>query len=284
MSVRATNFIRRLRGLSPEEKAVAFVLADHDSHKGDGAYPSMKTVAGEAGLKNRETASRITKRLVQKKIFVPNEPSTREQGRPTVYHPNYDAQTCDSPITGGNRPTCDSPVTPPLPQPVTVTSEPVTLEGQTCDSPVTQRVEGRRGEAVRGDNSVQPSNLFKEVARGKNYSVPPWVKGDLAQSLYRGIHNRAIAHAFFDAKRLNSREQLAECIRAGTTSLVTSRVVTLKSLDANKIEDAAFREMLPGLETLSLIKNFETRKRQTVQAVVRVIVLTCIKMLKGRAA
>jgi hypothetical protein len=71
MSVRATNFVRRLRGLSPEEKAVAFVLADHDNHKGDGAYPSMKTVAQEAGLKNRETASRIAKRLGAEKIFSP---------------------------------------------------------------------------------------------------------------------------------------------------------------------------------------------------------------------
>jgi hypothetical protein len=160
MSVRATNFVRRLRGLSPEEKAVAFVLADHDSHKGDGSYPSMKTVAMEAGLKNRETASRITKRLVQKKIFLSDEPSKREQGRPTVYRLNYSLETCDSPVTGEHPRTCDSPITPPVSEPVTRDCKPVTLEPQTCDSPVTQRVEGkfkRKGKSSLR-NAAEPTD------------------------------------------------------------------------------------------------------------------------------
>jgi hypothetical protein len=105
MSVKATAFVCELRGLSPSEKAVAFVLARHDDHKrGAGSWPSMSTVRDEAGLENRETASRITKRLVEKGILVPQKPVTKEQGKPTVYHFNYDLETCDSPVT----PTCDS--------------------------------------------------------------------------------------------------------------------------------------------------------------------------------
>jgi hypothetical protein len=141
MSIRATNFVRRLRGLSPVEKAVAFVIGDHDDHKGGGAYPSMATVADEAGLKNRETASRATTRLVEKKVLIPQE----EDGKPTLYRFNYTLQTCDSPVT----PTRDSPVIPPVTQPVTLDSRPVTRGvtpgHKTCDSPVTQRVEGFKG-------------------------------------------------------------------------------------------------------------------------------------------
>jgi hypothetical protein len=157
MSVRATSFVLNLRGLSPTEKAVALVLAGHDSYKGHGAYPSMSTVAAEAGLKNRETASRITKRLVEKKVVLPDEPSRPEQGRPTVFRFNYDLATRDSRVTGGTPQACDSPARPPVTGPVTwegpthdstavENADPVTMERETCDSPVTQRVEGEKKE------------------------------------------------------------------------------------------------------------------------------------------
>jgi hypothetical protein len=267
MSFHATKFVRQLRGLSPEEKAVAFVLADHDDHKGNGAYPSMETVAREAGLKRRETASRITARLVRKGIFLPAEPPTREQGRPTVYRPNYAFETCDSPVTG-----------PPT-QPVTVNRKPVTLEGQTCDSPVTQRVEGRREKPYGGEAPVQLSNLSQLAAEKKPHGHPPWVKGQLAEDLYRGIHNRKLTETFFDARKLPPREQLKECVHVAVTSVLTNRVATLKDLSANEVEDRAFHQMLAGLVTLEHVKDFSTRRRHTVQAVTRVVIETCMQML-----
>ena len=97
MSIRATNFVRHLRGLSTTEKAVAFVLADHDSHKGNGSFPSMSTVAMEAGLENRESASRITKRLVDRKILLSDNPSGGR--KPTVYRFNFGLSNRDSPVT-----------------------------------------------------------------------------------------------------------------------------------------------------------------------------------------
>ncbi len=63
MSIKATNFVRRLRGLDPIEKAVAFVLADHDDHKGAGSFPSNETVSEEAALASRQSASRVIQRL-----------------------------------------------------------------------------------------------------------------------------------------------------------------------------------------------------------------------------
>jgi len=42
------------------------ILADHDSHKGDGSFPGMTTLADESCLKNRQTATDVVKRLVAK--------------------------------------------------------------------------------------------------------------------------------------------------------------------------------------------------------------------------
>jgi len=167
MSVRATNFVRQLRGLDPTEKSVAYTLADHDNHRGGGSWPSMSTVASEAGLEKRETASRITKRLVEKGILLPHKPVTTKQGKPTVYRFNYDLETCDSPVT----PTCDSTCDLPFPTcdsgPVE-NARPVTLEAQTCDSPVTQRVEGKRKKGKteeEGEEAARSSDLaLAEIA------------------------------------------------------------------------------------------------------------------------
>lgn len=160
MSIKATNFVRRLRGLSPDEKAVAFVLADHAHHKTGVSNPSMTTVAAEAGLADRETASRITKRLVAHKVLLAPNPSKGGRGNPTEYFLNYELSNCDSPVTV-NR---DSPVTVSTRQTVThapancdsnavENAETVTLEGLNCDSPVTRRVfkgKERKGKAEEG--------------------------------------------------------------------------------------------------------------------------------------
>jgi hypothetical protein len=97
MSIRATNFVRRLRGLTPTEKLVAFVLADHDNHKGGGIFCSMDTVADETGLADRQYASILTRRLRDRKIIVTNKPS---KGRhPTLYHFNYELEDCDPSVS-----------------------------------------------------------------------------------------------------------------------------------------------------------------------------------------
>lgn len=92
MSIRATNHVRRLRGLTPSEKAVAFILADHDDHKGGGSYPSVATVAEEAGFAFRQNASDIVQALADKNVIVTDEPS--KGGRPTRWYFNYDLTGC----------------------------------------------------------------------------------------------------------------------------------------------------------------------------------------------
>ena len=97
MSVRATSFVRRLRGLDATEKAVAFVYADHANHDTGDTYPAMDTVADEAGLADRATASRATKRLAEFRVILTDNPS--KGGKPTVWRFNYGLQGCPSTIT-----------------------------------------------------------------------------------------------------------------------------------------------------------------------------------------
>jgi hypothetical protein len=127
-------------------------------------------------------------------------------------------------------------------------------------------------------NAVQLKSLFSKAAKTKS-TCPSWIHSELEESLYRGIHHQAIERAFFDAKSLSASEQLAECVRIGVTTLVTSRTATLKRLDSNAIERRAFKELLPGLKVLSRVSDFETRQRQTVQTITRVVVGQCVQML-----
>lgn len=59
MSVKATNHVRRLRGLNFAEGRAAFVLADHANHKTGEITISMQTLKeeGEFDLTSEERAS-----------------------------------------------------------------------------------------------------------------------------------------------------------------------------------------------------------------------------------
>jgi hypothetical protein len=127
---------------------------------------------------------------------------------------------------------------------------------------------------------VQQPISFKEVAAKKKHAAPPWANGELAEDLYRGIHHKKIADAFFDSRHLSPREQLLTCITVAVTGLVTARVARLKVLNAAEIEARAFQELLRGLETLACVTDFETRRQQTTRAVTRVVVEQCVRMLE----
>ena len=194
MSFRATKFVRQLRGLSAVEKAVAFVVADHDNHRGGGANPSMATIAEESGIENRETASRIMARLVAYKVIQAPQPS---KGRkPTVYFFNYEIANCDSPVTVADPRTVTRESQLPFPN---RDSEPVknaptvTLEGSNRDSPVTGRV--LKGTTRKGKARGAPAEPSLSCFTGQHLDVTqrqdallgeafPWID---RQSEYRKI-------------------------------------------------------------------------------------------------
>jgi Helix-turn-helix domain len=101
MSFQATKFVRGLRGLTPGEKAVAFVLADHANQYGGHSFPSMDLIADEAGFKDRRSAQRYVRRLEEKKVVIAMTPKTGGHGHDTatVYKLDFDyepAMRCDS--------------------------------------------------------------------------------------------------------------------------------------------------------------------------------------------
>ena len=63
MNIRAAKFVQSLRGLTVPERSVAQNITLHADYQKAEATMSMTTLAEESGLKNRETASRVTKRL-----------------------------------------------------------------------------------------------------------------------------------------------------------------------------------------------------------------------------
>jgi hypothetical protein len=97
MSFQATKFVRALRGLTPAEKAVAFVLADHANQYGGNSYPSMDLIAEEAGFKDRRSAQRYMRRLEEKRVVVAMSPKTGGHGHDTatIYKLDF-AMRCDS--------------------------------------------------------------------------------------------------------------------------------------------------------------------------------------------
>jgi hypothetical protein len=133
------------------------------------------------------------------------------------------------------------------------------------------------------ENPVQqPTNSFKELAAKKKHTAPSWANGEVAGDLYRGIHHQKIANAFFDAQHLSPRDQLLTCVTVAVTSLVTARVARLKVLRADEIERRAFETLCRGLATLELVRDFEARRKATVQAVVAAVVTQTVAMLKGQ--
>jgi len=96
MNIRAAKYVQNLRGLSLAEKAVAHAMAVHAAYETSECFMSMERLASEAGLKKRETASRIVKQLEAKGIVVPAGGNHSKGGRgcTTRWTFTYGAQ-CD---------------------------------------------------------------------------------------------------------------------------------------------------------------------------------------------
>jgi hypothetical protein len=87
MSWELTRFVLSLRNLTPTEKAVAHSLAYHTPKHGT-AYPSMKTIALEAGLGNRTAAQKVVRRLEEKEVIAPTTSKKGGRNNPTHYQFN----------------------------------------------------------------------------------------------------------------------------------------------------------------------------------------------------
>ena len=86
MSWELTRFVLDLQNLTPTEKAVAHCLACHAPKHGT-AYPSMETIAREAGVRRRG-AQKIVRRLEAKGVISPTTLKKGGRKNPTHYQFN----------------------------------------------------------------------------------------------------------------------------------------------------------------------------------------------------
>jgi hypothetical protein len=258
----------------PMDKLVLLALADHGRDDGTGCYPSIEKLAAKTSLTRRGT-QKIMRRLEA----IGRIGATGISGLGTIEY----TVTLDeggeprSPLFPGGGRTVDAGGA----NLKTQRGEPGSPESSltVLREPVAARVlDAKHIEPV--EKAVQPFLLTELAAKRQNHR-PPWVRGELAEDLYRGIHGKTIGKAFFDARDLRPRDRIAECVNVAVTSLVTARVARLKLLSADEIEKCAVAELLGGLETLELVKDFEARRRHTVEAVTHAVIGVCVRMLNG---
>jgi len=259
--------------LSESHKLVLLAFGDHANDEGI-CFPSIARVAWKCGLSERQV-QRIVAALRKIGLLSAVNGMSGGRKRTTLYRVSPEKGDKLSPFVPGKG---------DVPGPKTTTSatgkddmDVTRIISNHQKEPVAARVLGAKH--IEGpEKAVQPF-LLTELTAKKEKHRPLWVRGELAEDLYRGIHDRKIGNAFFDARTLNPRDRIAACVNVAVTSLVTARVATLKVLSANEIEKQAVEELLRGLATLELVRDFEARRRQTVQAVTRVVIGVCVRML-----
>jgi hypothetical protein len=156
MSIRATNHVRRLRGLNFAEGRSAFVLADHEHHKTGEITISMETLKEECELAFRQTASDIVGRLIEWKVFLAPHPS--KGGKPTTLYVNYDLENCDSPVTVAPLMNRNPAIAVNRNCPVAVDRNPTAI-GQPSQDPQPQSPGCRKGKERKGEAQASPSPL-----------------------------------------------------------------------------------------------------------------------------
>ncbi len=276
--------------IPPTPKLVLLALTDHARDDGTGAYPSIETLARKTSLGERGV-QKVMRLLETWGFIAPTAHVKGGRGFATEYRITLEKGEPQDTLFAKKGEPQDRKGRTTVPKRVNVETEkgepgftPIIREPEEriIREPVAARVLDAEYIERLPEKAVQQPLLLTELTNKKENHHPPWVKGQLAEDLYRGIHGQKIAHAFFDARLLKPCEQIAACVSVAVTSLVTARVATLKALRADEIEKAAVEELLGGLATLALIQDFEARRWHTVQAVTRVVIAVTARMLQER--
>jgi hypothetical protein len=90
VSYTVTKFVLDLASLTPSEKAVAHSLAYHAHADGAESYPSMTTIAAEAGLSDRRAAQRVVRRLEEKGLIFADTVKSGGRYKSTHYRFNLE--------------------------------------------------------------------------------------------------------------------------------------------------------------------------------------------------
>jgi Helix-turn-helix domain len=269
-------------------KLTLLALSDCARDDGSGAYPSVATLARKTSLSVRSIQT-ILRKLERAHFIASQGRCLGGRGKTVEYKVTLERGVLEMlKSRPGKNPAAvasfsnQNPATERVETPQYVPENPAATapesKTESKDEPAAARVLDAK-HIEEPEKAVQQF-LLTELATKKQNHRPPWVRGELAEDLYQGIHSKQIASVFFDSRLLEPRERIAACVGVAVTTLVTSRVARLKVLSANEIERRAIEELLGGLATLELVRNFEARRRQTVQAVTRVVIEVCVQMLK----
>lgn len=162
MNIRAARFIQRVRGLQPSERIVLQNIACHADQKNAIATMSMTTLAEESGIKNRETASRIVKRLEENYGIIRAVSGTHSKGgsgQTTAFQFTFTVKPGSGLTVEGDPETVTRTVTLPQKETVTprvtlITDGTVTPGSQNCDF-------GTHGTVTPATETVTPRSHTK---------------------------------------------------------------------------------------------------------------------------
>ena len=263
-----------------QHKGSAFVvllmIANHAHADGTGAWPNLETLARESRITTRQVSTILGILERSRELVVQRGKGPR--GSNLYSLPMHQHRQPLEKISSGK--VRQSSTGNPQPETSTEPSLTVLEENRQAARIDQAKIQGAEPPDA-AENPVQPLlfNEAKNKAKNKQRPTPAWVKGELAEDLWRGIHHQKIEATFFDARHLSPHEQLAECVRTAVTGLVLARVARLRVLRADEIERRAFEELLPGVSTLELVRDFDARRRHTMQAVTRGVIDVCAQML-----
>ena len=249
MNIRAAKFVQNLRGLSPSEKAVAFSMAVHADFQKTEATMSMTTLAEESGLKNRQTASLIVKRLETAGVIRTAVHSKGGRSQTTTYVFTF-ATNRDSGVT----------VTDNRNSPVAVSeTETATLDANNCNSDgdsnaetATQNAETATPQLHEGFEGKRKKGGEKVTAAAK--PTPPSAssepKAPHGGQSKRHTVDEAVTHIIQTAKSLNK----AAAFSGKSKQALRDALIELKGCNYAEL-DAIVREKIQQCDDFAL-QNF----------------------------
>ena len=124
MSYAATKYVVELDGLTPTEKAVAHSLAHHANPDGSDSFPSMTTIAREAGLKDRRCAQYVVRRLESKGVIFADTSKAGGRQKSTRYRFDLENSEPVFAVSGKAKSEPEVAVSPQSANPDALNSEP----------------------------------------------------------------------------------------------------------------------------------------------------------------
>jgi hypothetical protein len=303
MSVQAISWVIDHSQHKGSRLVVLLMIANHAHGDGTGSFPSLETLARESRITTRQVTTILGILERSREVII-------EQGKgphkSNLYTLPLQQHTLPlEKISSRRKQELSTRSSPP--ETSTKPSLTILKENRPEAARFWDQAKLRETELLVSEENQNPERQFNHIRNSDSELQQPTGKRPvepisaamptrteagykprtpLEAELYRGVYGRAVNNAFVDCRRLTLDEQLADCVRAGVTSLVTNRVARIaqSGLAAEQIERLTLSRLAVGKQALFALGNFSQRQRLTTAAVVRVIVEETAKLLGDAAA